>query len=114
MTDLLWVAGGRDYTDVDAIKRALIPYHGWTLITGAARGADLTAETAWRYMQRPYVGVPARWSMYDRSAGPIRNRVIGGEWMPTRMLVFPGGRGTLDAVGVAESFGIEIVKGGDR
>jgi hypothetical protein len=104
----LWVAGGRDYTNVLRIKSALLEYHGWVLVTGAARGADLTAETVWRDMQRPYIGEPARWALHQRSAGPRRNRTLAETWKPDRLLLFPGGSGTADARTVAEGLGIEV------
>ena len=73
---------------------------GWTLITGAAPGADLIAENLWRAWQAPYVGVPAQWSKDGKAAGPLRNRVIG-HVDPDLLIAFPGGRGTQDALDVA-------------
>lgn len=113
MKRLLWVAGGRHYTDRDNIKRALLPYHAWTLITGAATGADHIAEMVWKDMERPYIGVPARWAAYGRAAGPMRNDVIAERWKPSRLLAFPGGRGTEDAIRRAREAGIEIVEAPD-
>jgi len=103
---LLWVAGGRDYetiqTRVMNMSEVLRGYadDGWTLITGAAPGADLAAEHLWRKWQAPYIGVPAQWDKDGRAAGPLRNRVIG-RCDPDLLIAFPGGRGTRDAVDVA-------------
>lgn len=107
---LLWVAGGRDYDNGDAVKRELLPYYDWTLITGAAPGADLTSERAWRRMERPYIGIPARWAANGRAAGPMRNDVIAEAWRPQRLLWFPGGSGTADAIRRAAAAGIEVVE----
>lgn len=106
----LWVAGGRDFTDRQAVKEMLIEYHEWTLITGAARGTDLMAEDIWRSFQRPYIGVPARWAAYGGGAGPIRNHTIGSQWEPERLMTFPGGSGTENARQVARKLGIPIVE----
>ena len=102
MDKLLWVAGGRDYDNVSRMDSVLRSYadQGWTLITGAAPGADLTAERLWRDWQAPYIGVPARWNEYGRSAGPIRNGVVA-DWQPEKLVAFSGGRGTRNALDVA-------------
>ncbi len=112
MSRLLWVAGGRDYDDERFMRSVLKPYAdaGWTLITGAQRGADLTAETIWRGWECPYVGVPARWGMRGRGAGPARNTVIARNWKPELLLHFPGGSGTANAVKTAESHEIETLE----
>ncbi len=112
VADLLWVAGGRDYTHVPIMRLVLKPYAdaGWTLITGAQRGADLTAETIWKGWECPYVGVPARWGMRGRSAGPARNTIIARTWKPKLLLHFPGGVGTANAMKTAESHEIETLE----
>lgn len=107
---LLWVAGGRDFTDGEWMRRELITYHGWVLITGAARGADLIAERVWQSMDRPYVGVPARWAALGKRAGVARNESIASYWSPRRLLVFPGGVGTDHASRMARRYEIEIVE----
>lgn len=99
---LLWVAGGRDYhvrTRVSSVLRGYAD-DGWTLITGAAPGADLLAEDLWREWQAPYVGIPAQWDRDGKPAGVVRNRVIG-HLDPDLLIAFPGGRGTRDAINVA-------------
>lgn len=108
---LLWVAGGRDYTLVPIMCSVLRPYAdaGWSLITGAQRGADLTAETIWRDWEAPYQGVPAKWSMRGRGAGPERNMRIARDYKPDLLVHFPGGRGTANAVEWAKKFDIEAI-----
>lgn len=107
---LLWVAGGRDYSNVIVMREAMRPYfdEGMTLITGAARGADLTAETIWREWEGRYIGVPAIWSS-GRGAGPRRNIVIADDYRPKLLLWFPGGAGTAHAVKTARKYGIVSV-----
>ncbi len=110
---LLWVAGGRDYTEVSTMRLNLHPYvvEGWVLITGAQRGADLTAETIWRTWEGSYIGIPAKWALAGRSAGPKRNTFIARyDPRPDLMLHFPGGYGTANAVKAAESEGIATLQ----
>ena len=108
---LLWVAGGRDYTHVFVMRSVLKPYadNGWSLITGAQRGADLTAETLWRDWEAPYQGVPARWGVRGRGAGPERNMRIARDYKPDLLVHFPGGAGTANAVKQAKKLGIENI-----
>ena len=111
---LLWVAGGRDYSHVPIMRLVLRPYAeaGWVLITGAQRGADLTAETIWRGWECSYMGIPAKWGLAGRSAGPKRNIIIARyRPKPELLLHFPGGYGTADAVKAAEAEGIETLPG---
>jgi hypothetical protein len=105
---LLWVAGGRDFNDMEWMSAELGGYGRHTvLITGAAPGADSQAERVFQLLDRPYVGIPADWNRLGKPAGAIRNRVIGGTW-PEELLVFPGGKGTWDAVEVAHSYDIPV------
>ena len=117
---LLWVAGGRNYTGAQRgtlpiMRDVLRPYAdtGWVLITGAQRGADLTAETIWRGWECSYIGIPAKWGMAGRSAGPKRNIIIARyQPKPKLLLHFPGGYGTANAVKAAEAAGIETLQVG--
>ena len=111
---LLWVAGGRDYSHVQKIRERLRPYAdaGWVLITGAQRGVDLTAETMWRDWQCSYMGIPAKWGLAGRGAGPKRNIIIARyKPKPELLIHFPGGVGTANAVKVAKAEGIETLSG---
>ncbi len=111
MRPLLWVAGGRDYDKQETLGGVLLPYadaDGWTLVTGAAKGADLLAERFWRHHNQPYIGIPANWPKAGRRAGYLRNWAIAYEWSPTKLVAFPGGRGTQMAVTMAEDLEIPI------
>ncbi len=115
MTDLLWVGGGRDFTDIEIMRPVLHLYlhSGWNLITGAAPGADRLAEKIWKDEEGAYTGVPAEWSRYGKIAGRIRNEKIAIEWQPQRLITFPGGTGTAHAREVAERLDIEHLYGPD-
>ncbi len=111
MRPYLWVAGGRDFDDEDMIRRDLRPYmvsDGWALVTGAARGADLLAENQWRLWAQPYLGIPADWKKYGKSAGFQRNQYIAYNVSPQTLIAFPGGRGTQIAVDLANHLDIEV------
>ncbi len=104
MRSLLWVAGGRDYQDEEAIRRILYPFvleDTWELVTGAAKGTDSLAETYWRSMSRPYRGIPADWETYGKSAGYQRSQYIAFNLGPRMLLAFPGGKGTKIAIDLA-------------
>ena len=105
---MIWVAGGRDFGDRTWMKMELaeLPSNA-LLVTGAARGADLMAEDLWRSSQRPYIGLPAAWDAQGKVAGVIRNQVIA-YLEPDELLVFPGGRGTSDAVTRADRYNIPV------
>lgn len=104
------VTGGRDFADVDMVRKAL-----WhvsfssddTLVHGACRGADtLAAEVASRIgTQEPH---PADWKKYGRAAGPIRNREMLSSGIDM-LIAFPGGAGTRNCVMIAEELGIPVV-----
>ncbi len=107
MDNLLWVAGGRDFDELDLMEWALAPHieSGKRLITGAATGADMMAQTLWHQAQLTYIAVPAQWDKFGKSAGPIRNREIA-MWEPTVCVLFPGGRGTAHTKQVVREFDI--------
>ena len=112
---VVWVAGGRDFTNVFQIRDGLRRVdEDALLVTGAARGADTVAETYWRSRQRPYAGLPADWDHYPKAAGPIRNYhiAVGAVFpVPDVLLVFPGGRGTVSAIELAENNAIQVIYG---
>ena len=112
ITDLTWIAGGRDFSHAEQMKMALdmLPREREWLITGAAKGADIMAEKFWRNSGLPYVGIPARWRELGKRAGYVRNVEIAG-WNPNRLLVLPGGRGTDMAIRLAEDMEIEVIYG---
>lgn len=105
--------GSRNYTDREAVRRALLSYwpdpdcRGFEVLHGAARGADtLAAEEAGRFGARTRA-FPADWRRYGRAAGPVRTRQMLDE-SPDLMLAFGTGRGTDFAVAEAERRGIPV------
>jgi hypothetical protein len=108
---IVLVCGGRKYGNVEHeqvdLFACLDEVHAKTPITllvhGAARGADLLAETWAKGHEVPYLGLPAKWTVLPRhEAGPARNldmldtRRAGFPFrVPIDLVVaFPGGSGT--------------------
>ena len=74
---VLLVAGSRDYCDYDEFKQVMDythnKYHIDKIVSGGARGADSLAERYAEENNIPIKVFPARWSVYGKSAGFIRN-----------------------------------------
>lgn len=111
----LIVCGGRHYSNyarvalvLDEIDRlARIYGWDWTLVHGGASGADLHAE-AWAIAH----GVkreshPARWDLYGKAAGPIRNHQMLTAGVDL-VIAFPGGRGTHHMCSIASAAGVQV------
>ena len=120
------VTGGRDYTDHEAVRRALVK-HG---VTEVAHGACHKGRKVWwdgfrhcygadgcasrvayglRLMCRAY---PIRKDLDGPwpGAGPRRNRRMLEAERPDLVLAFPGGRDTASCVRIAEELGIRVVR----
>ena len=118
----LLVCGGRGYQNreaaFDAFDRAHEKRPITLLIHGACvdrkskllRGADRWAEEWALAREIPYVGVPAQWSVYGRSAGPLRNQYMLDSLRPDCVLALPGHEGTDDMVRRAHAAGLEVWK----
>lgn len=72
------IAGGRDFTNYDSLKKAMATVkfgnNDVTIISGTARGADSLGE---RYASENKLEIkrfPANWNKYGKAAGPIRNK----------------------------------------
>lgn len=74
---VLLVAGSRDYCDYDEFKQVMDythnKYHIDKIVSGGARGADSLAERYAKENNIPIKVFPAKWSVYGKSAGFIRN-----------------------------------------
>jgi hypothetical protein len=84
--------------------------YGLRLISGHALGADQLAEE-WAFeRQVPIYIFPAKWRLYPKAAGPIRNQQMLDEGQPELVIAFPGGKGTADMISRAEKAGIKVIK----
>lgn len=110
------VCGGRDYKDRDRIYHVLDAYLSrigpdMLLINGGAPGADSIARE-WAVDRRvDHLTLYAKWDLYSKGAGPIRNRRMARK-KPKLVLAFhpnlAESRGTRDMIGVAEKLGIKV------
>jgi YspA, cpYpsA-related SLOG family len=111
------VCGGRDYTDGDRVQTVLMKLHAKyaieLVLTGAAQGADTLGMLWARDHEVPFMGVPAKWSIDGKAAGPKRNerllklvRSVGHQ--NCCVVAFPGGSGTAHMVGIAKEAGLRV------
>lgn len=105
------VCGGRDFNDVDRVRRGLLPFgRNIVIIHGDARGADALAGSFARSEGIAEIKVPAQWAYYGKIAGPIRNKWMLEGLKPDIVVAFPGGRGTADMRDRAEKAGIQVIR----
>ena len=106
------VTGGRDLADRELVYAALdwvrtVFGSGWTLMHGAAKGADQLAHEwatsrGWAVERHP-----AEWALHGRAAGVLRNdRMV--RLRPILCVAFPGGSGTADCRERVERAGIPL------
>lgn len=89
---------------LDAYK---LLYGELLILHGAAPNTDSVAEQWAKSRQVIYIGVPAQWDLYGRSAGPHRNLEMLALFKPDHVIAFPGGPGTRNMIAQARSHGIE-------
>ena len=118
------VTGGRDYTNRNVIRSALLALieragerRPVLILGGCLTGVDEIARQEWHLMERPYVVAPARWRLGGKIAGPHRNSamalgtILAGDpyLRPDELLAFPGGNGTRDCRRKCADLGVPIV-----
>jgi len=112
------ITGGRNWNNYKQIKQAIaftLLVNGSdpaevTLIHGNARGADLLGAEAAEGLGLNIEVHPARWDIYGRGAGPIRNQemVDSGADLCLAFLM-PGSTGTADCIRRARKAGIPVI-----
>ena len=107
------VCGDRNWTDRKAIRvclRELTKQGYTTVIHGCARGADRIAAFEAKQMWYTIEHYPAKWGLYHRAAGPIRNQQMLDEGKPVLVIAFHDhielSSGTADMLSRAEKSGI--------
>lgn len=115
---IVLVCGGRDYHDVDAVRRTLDILHHRDaislLVHGGASGADFLAGRWAAGKAVPALVYEAEWQKHGRAAGPIRNQRMIDDARPDLAVAFPGGRGTEDMVRRCDTAGVKVVRVGQR
>lgn len=109
------VCGGRDYDDEAKIYHVLDAYLArigpdMLVINGGATGADTIAREWAVDRQVDHLTLYAKWQLFGKSAGPIRNRRMARR-KPRLVLAFhpniDESKGTRDMIGVAEKLKIK-------
>lgn len=105
------VCGGRDYADKARVfsvlnfNRAKIAM----IVHGAAKGADTFAGLWAAENDVPCLRVPAKWRLYGKKAGAVRNALMLTLGKPDLVVAFPGGVGTAMMVGMAKKAGVRVI-----
>ena len=102
------IAGGRNHIGSEADEAFLLSVgitHG---VSGGCRGADAMGEK-WAIRHGvPVTKVHADWEKYGRAAGPKRNKAMAE--IADAVVLFAGGKGTLNMERQASAMGIKIIK----
>jgi predicted Rossmann-fold nucleotide-binding protein len=113
------ICGGRDYDDYNFMKMVMdkvVFDHGdhqmsnYTIISGAARGADSLAIRLSHEYGMKLESYPADWTKHGMSAGPIRNQQMLDDGKPDLVVAFPGGVGTADMIRRSKKAGIKVIE----
>lgn len=106
------ITGSRDFLDYELMKNTLKKYKGKnaTIIHGACRGADLTADFVAKKFGFNVEKYPANWQKYGKSAGPIRNKEMLESDIDL-VLAFPIGesKGTRNCISQAKAKNIPVI-----
>ena len=114
MLERILVCGGRDF-DNQALLFGVLDMlaeqsHVFTIIQGGADGADRLARMWCHTRLCRMENYPADWRNHGKAAGPIRNQKMLDEGKPTKVVAFPGGRGTADMVRRAKAAGVPVME----
>lgn len=114
------VTGGRDYqnrdrvfselSSIDEVLPISLVVHGACCYPDRPtelRGADRWAQEWAQWNEVPYIGIPAQWGRFGKSAGPRRNAYMA-KLPPQLVIAFPGGAGTANMIDEARLQGIEV------
>lgn len=108
------ICGDRHWTDRDKIyqRLLLLPFDAAVVHGDCPTGADRIADQIAREMGFVVVPVPADWTKYGLSAGPIRNSqmIAMGPWLVIAFHSDINGKskGTKDCVNKARARGIPV------
>ena len=98
----LAVTGGRNYSNKQAVFKALDAVNNKRQITllihGAAKGADTLSSLWAKERNIPQQAFYANWDKHGKSAGSIRNREMLESGKPQGLIAFPGGKGTANMI----------------
>lgn len=114
------IAGSRDFTDYNIVKKSLKNFllsknttDKPTIISGMARGADMVGYTLAKRCGLPLKEFPADWETFGRRAGLIRNEQMAkyaSENGDGVLLAFWDGesKGTKSMIELAKKYKLEV------
>ncbi len=105
------VCGGRYFKQRQAVFKFLdgLEKKPTVIITGGADGADALAVDWARERKIKFEVFPAKWKLYGRGAGPIRNQQMIDEGKIDYVVAFPGNLGTYDMTSRAVRHGLDVL-----
>jgi hypothetical protein len=110
----LLVSGDRNWKRMDIIERELKKFPNDTVVIhGMARGADTIAAFVAERLGMKVIPFEAKWHIYGRGAGPIRNQKMLDEGKPDMVLAFheniKESLGTKDMIERAKKARIKVI-----
>ena len=81
-----------------------------SIACGDATGADALAAGWAERRGVPFKVYPADWEQHGSKAGPIRNRRMLEQEIPSAIIAFPGSKGTRNMCDIAERAGVRVIK----
>lgn len=106
--DMIEAENARAKRERFALYRVLDAQAPSLIIHGHAKGADEWADYWAEQRNVPHISFPADWRKHGKAAGPRRNQRMLDEGRPTKVIAFPGGRGTADMVRRARAAGVPV------
>lgn len=79
-------------------------------VMGDATGADALAARWCEENAIAFKVYPADWDQHGSKAGPIRNRQMLEQELPSAVIAFPGSRGTRNMCDIAGRAGVRVIK----
>lgn len=79
-------------------------------VMGDATGADALAARWCEENAVEFKVYPADWDSHGSKAGPIRNRQMLEQELPSAVIAFPGSKGTRNMCEIAERAGVRVIK----
>lgn len=105
------VSGSRHFQDKEKMEGVLKGFEISCIIEGEARGADRLAREYAERQGIPVMSFPAKWDLYGKAAGAIRNTEMLRVGQPDLVVAFraPDSRGTKNMIDQAREAEIETV-----
>lgn len=104
------IAGHRDCEDYELLKQVIHAsgFDVTSVLSGGCRGVDKMAERWSREFKVNCTVYPARWDVYRRHAGPMRNAEMVANAEALIALLASGSKGTADVIKQATAKGLHV------